>query len=144
MAISNVLTQLPVDLATITTTNGYQTTVKTIFKVEKHPKDIDPSKCPALSYVWINAPMDTFDEKDDSFTMFFVIVGYISIAEDLAEQGTLQLALANLYEDVVKLFNSVTNLSKLDEVKDITVIDGFPDSAGNKGWIYIPIKIKYT
>jgi hypothetical protein len=28
-------------------------------------------------------------------------------------------------------------------VEDVTVIDGFPESSGNKGWIYIPIKIDY-
>ncbi len=144
MAVSNVLTQLPVDLATITTTNGYQTTIKTVFKVEKFPDKVDVTKCPALSYTWINAPRADFDERSDTFSMFFAIIGVVSVAEDTAETGTVQLALAKLYEDVIKLFNSETTLSKLDEVKDIQVIDGFPDSSGTKGWIYIPIKIDYN
>ena len=143
MAVSNVLTQLPAALATITVANGYQTTVKTVFKVEKLPKDVDPSKCPALAYTWINAPRSEFDEKSDTFSMFFAIIGYVSVAEDTAEAGTVQLALAKLYEDVVNLFNSETTLSALDEVDNVTVIDGFPESSGTKGWIYIPIKIDY-
>lgn len=141
--VSNVLTNLPIDLATITTANGYQTTVKTVFNIEVFPDKIDVTKCPALSYTWINAPRDSFDENSDTFSMFFVIIGVVSISEDTSQAGTLQLALAKLYEDVVKLFNSETNLSKLDEVADITVIDGYPESSGNKGWIYIPIKIDY-
>ena len=143
MSVSNVLTQLPIALATITTANGYQTTVKTVFKAEKLPKDVDPTKCPALSYGWINAPRAEFDEKSDTFSMFFAIVGYVSVAEDTAETGTVQLALAKLYEDVVNLFNSETALMRLDEVDNVTVIDGFPETSGTKGWIYIPIKIDY-
>ena len=144
MAISNILTQLPITLATITTGNGYQTTVKTVFKVEKLPKDVEVSKCPALAYTWINAPRAEFDESVDTFSLFFAIIGYVEVATDLAEEGTVQLALAKLYEDVVKLFNDgTTAFSKLDEVEDVQVIDGFPESSGNKGWIYIPIKIDY-
>lgn len=144
MAVSNVLTQLPVALATITTANGYQTTIKTVFNVEKFPKDVDITKCPALAYRWINAPMSEFDEKNQTFALIFTIIGYVSVAEDTAEAGTTQLALAKLYEDVVLLFNSETTaLAKLDEVENITVIDGFPDDSGTKGWIYIPIKIDY-
>lgn len=144
MAISNILTQLPITLATITTGNGYQTTVKTVFKVEKLPKDVDVSKCPALAYTWINAPRAEFDESTDTFSLFFAIIGYVEVATDLAEAGTIQLALAKLYEDIVLLFNSqTTSLAKLDEIQDVIVIDGFPESSGTKGWIYIPIKIDY-
>jgi hypothetical protein len=144
LAISNVLTQLPITLRTLTTANGYQTTVKTVFDVEKFPKDVDPTKCPALSYSWINAPRAEFDEANDTYSLFFAIMGVVTVATDVSETGALQLALAKLYEDVVNLFNSqTTSLAKLDEVEDITVIDGYPDSSGNKGWIYIPIKINY-
>lgn len=143
MAVSNVLTQLPLTLATVTVANGYQTTIKTVFKVEKFPNEVDPTECPALSYSWINAPRADFDEKSDTFSMFFAIIGVVSVATDTAEDGTVQLALAKLYEDVVNLFNSNTTLSALDEVEDVTVIDGFPESSGTKGWIYIPIKIDY-
>lgn len=144
MAISNILSGLPTNLALITTTNGYQTTVKTVFNVEKLPKDVDVTKCPALSFTWINAPRREFDESVDTFSIFVAIIGFVTVAEDLAEAGTVQLALAKLYEDVVKLFNDgTTAFSKLDEIEDVIVIDGFPESSGNKGWIYIPIKIDY-
>ena len=143
--VSNILSSFPTDLARITTGNGYQTQIKKVFKVEKLPKDVNQNDCPALAYTWINAPQRPFDEETNTFSMFFTIIGYVAIADPNSE-GLNQLALAKLYEDVVKLYGEnkeTTTLTTLDEAGDVTVIDGYPIITENKGWIYIPIKIDY-
>lgn len=144
MAISNVKSALATDLATITVANGYNTTIDTVFKVPKFLKDVDPTKLPAFSVFLTNAPAKEFDEANIGCDLIFTIIAYTFVEQDIDETGDLEIALFKMYEDVIKLFNSMCSTQKLDEVQGIEVIDFFPELSGNRGWAFIPIKIIYN
>jgi hypothetical protein len=149
LGFANVKTNLALDLADIKSGTGYnyQTTIKKIYKVPKFPKDIDPSNCPALSMFVINMPRREFDEKEDRFNLMYVIMGCVSTSVDTDETGDVEDALLKLFEDIVDRFNKYSDTSKvckLDEISNMQIIDGFIETQGNKGWIYIPIKFEFN
>lgn len=145
MAISNVKSALMTDLATLTIAKGYSTTIKTFYKVPKMPKDVDVTKCPALSLFISDAPQDDYTESEMSFSLNYTLIIYVSSNDDTDESGDSEDALCKIYEDVVTLFNKQTTTTyKLDEVQTIEILGFFPEVAPLRAWAYVPIKITYN
>lgn len=144
MAISNVKTAIGQDLATLTTANGYSTTITKFYKIPKMPNQVPPTECPCISWFLTNAPSRPFDEASNAFDLIYTIMIYVDKVVDTDESGDVEDALFAIYEDIVKLFNKqTTNTLNLDEVMEIQVLDIFPDTKETRGWAFIPLRITY-
>lgn len=144
MAISNVKSSLLLDLATITTTNGYNTTVKTVYGIPRFPNQVDATACPAVCCYLAGATGKQFDEATRGFDLGFAVTIHVTVNDDIDLSGDMESALFKLYEDIVNLFNlQTTNTYKLDEVESIEVSEFFLETSGNKGWASMIIKIGY-
>ncbi len=145
MAINNVKNGIMTDLATLTTGNGYSTTIKTFYKIPKFPKDVDVSKLPAIACFLSDAPQDEFSENLRSFKLNYTLMVYAGIDRDNDESGDAEIAIAKIYEDIVDLFNKQTTTTfKLDEVQEIAVLGFFPLVQETKAHAYIPLQITYN
>ncbi len=146
MAISNVKSALYTDLQTLTTANGYSTTIKTFSKMLKLPNEVDVTKCPLLCFELVECPQKPFDEANNSFDLRYWIVIHVALSgADLDETGDVIDALTNIYEDLVALFNKQTTTTyKLDEVENTIIENLFPVVMNEtRGWAIIPLLIKY-
>lgn len=148
MAISNVKNALYTDLQTLTTGNGYSTTIKTFSKVIKLPNDpgVDVTKCPLLCYELVECPNKPFTESLMGFDLRYWIVVHVALSSaDLDETGDVIDALTNIYEDLVALFNlQTTTTYKLDEVENTIIENLYPVvMSETRGWAIIPLLIKY-
>jgi len=145
LAIDNVKNGIMTDLATLTTGNGYSTTIKTFYKVPKFPKDVDVTKVPAIACFLSDAPQDTFSENLSTFKLDYTLMVYTGISQDLDESGDAEVDLAKIYEDIVDLFNKQTSTTyKLDEVQAINVLGFFPVVEQTRAFAYIPLQIEYN
>lgn len=145
MAINNVKNAIMADLATLTTGNGYSTTIKTLYKVPKFPKDVDMTKCPAIACFLSDAPQDEFSENLKSFKLNYTLMVFTEAARDTDESGDAEIAIVKIYEDIVDLFNKpITNTFKLDEVRGVDVLGFFPLVQETKAHAYIPLQITYN
>lgn len=144
MSISNVKSALYTDLSTLTTTNGYSTTIKKIYKVKKMPNEINASELPALCVFLANAPSRPFDEAGNTFDLIYFIMIHTSNNVDTDESGDVEQALYSIFEDIKTLFNlKTTTTYRLDEVLGIEVLDFFPETNELNGWAIVPLKIEY-
>lgn len=144
MSISNVKSALYTDLSTLTTTNGYSTTIKKIYKVKKMPNEINASELPALCLFLANAPQKPFDEASKTSDLIYFIMIYTSSNSDTDDSGDVEQALYQIYEDIIILFNKQTTTTyKLDEVRGIEVLDFFPEVKDINGWAVVPLRIEY-
>lgn len=144
MAIANVKSALMTDLATLKKPT-YSTTIKTLYKVPKLPKDVDTTKCPALACFISDAPQDEFDESKNGFSLNYTLIIYVSGNSDTDESGDSEDSLCKIYEDIVDLFNKQTTTTfMLDEVESIDVLGFFPEVSQMRAWAYVPIKINYN
>lgn len=146
MAISNVKSALYTDLQTLTTANGYSTTIKTFSKMLKLPNEVDITKCPMLCYELVECPQKEFDESSNSFDLrYWIVIHVAASGADLDETGDVSDALTNIYEDIVTLFNKQTTTTyKLDEVENTIVENLYPAvMSDTRGWAIIPLLIKY-
>ena len=128
------------DLATLTTANGYSTTIKTLYKVPKFPKDVDVTKVPAIACFLSDAPQDAFSENLNTFKLNYTLMIYTGVSQDLDESGDAEITLAQIYEDIVNLFNKQTTTTfKLDEVRGINVLGFFPIIEQTRAYAYVPL-----
>lgn len=135
-----VKTALLADLATVTTANGYNTTIKTVKEKVTWLKDAESSDCPLISVFLTNAPSEEFDEANNTIALIYTAMPIVKLndGEDVED------ALLGIYLDLVTLFNNQTcQTNLLDVVDSVEVIDFFPDVTGNDGYALIPIKITY-
>lgn len=133
------------DLAALTTSNGYSTNIKTLYKVPKMPKDVGVTKCPAIACFLSDAPQDEFSENLKSFKLNYTLMIYVETPNDVNENGDAEIAIAKIYEDIVDLFNKqTTNTYKLDEVQGVEILGFFPIVQETKAHAYIPLQITYN
>lgn len=144
MAISNVKTAIYQDLQTLTTINGYSTTIKTIKKKAVLPTNVGQADCPLIAYELVECPSRPFDEATYAFDLRYWFFVHVTANADTDDSGDILDALLAIYQDLQTLFNKqTTNTFKLDEVQDIEIENFYPLDEGTKGFALIPMRIGY-
>lgn len=142
MAISSVKAALAVDLAAITTANGYSTNTAKVYKVPKMLHEVDTTYMPAWSVFLINSPALFDNESGVGYELNYGIIAFNKVDVDEDESGDMENILILMFEDFVSKMKTGTTL-KLDGVQEIRIRDFFPMLDVLKGQAYIPITIHY-
>jgi len=144
LAESAVKTEIYKDLQTLTTTNGYSTTIKTLKKRIKLPNDVEVTDCPLIGFELVEAPTRQFDEATTTYDLMYWFVVHVSTNQDLDDSGDVLDALLLIYQDLISLFDKQTsNTFKLDNVETIDIQNFYPVVEDTRGWAIIPMKITH-
>lgn len=143
MAVKDVRNAIAVDLAAITTANGFTTNTVTVYKVPKTLDQVTDEKMPAFSVFLVNSREITDAEKNGWLMLNYAIVGFVETAADIAEEGAIEDILTDQYEDVCNKFLGTPTFEAVSGVESWENVDFFPGVIGNRGVSFIPMVIKY-
>lgn len=144
MNIRSIKSALLTDLATITVANGYNATIKKVFKTFVPLSELKDYDSPSLG-LYLGGIRTATDGEGNEFNILTYGLGvYVSISEDVDKNAVGELTVTDIYEDVLSLFSSAgADIYGVDGVQDVSVISLETDVfIQKKGLALITIQIE--
>jgi len=141
LVIDDIKSALENDLTIIKTSNGYNNTIKKVYRKVKYASDLNIGELPCFSISIPTGENLETNEPPEVANLDGFIFGYKSIKD--AEDPESELL--GLYEDVIsRLDNTDSYLYQNDNVQSY-MIKGFGlDPSENVGYIVMPMRITIT